>query len=130
MIVWRDGKGAFVGGSKYLIKGLFVYQHSLTSTAPDPPQVSPCPPTEYTDATKVATLWTHINPVSAIWDSGSAQWDLVGNVYESVWDSQDTIYSDAAANSATYGQAQSCLLWDGGTVQWDLQGNVYNARWR
>jgi hypothetical protein len=31
MINWRNGKAGFVGGLKYLIKGFFSYQHSVTS---------------------------------------------------------------------------------------------------
>ena len=34
MINWRDGKGGFVGGLKYLVKGVFQFAHSLTSVAP------------------------------------------------------------------------------------------------
>lgn len=34
MMNWRDGKGGFVGGLKYLIKGVFQFAHSLTSVAP------------------------------------------------------------------------------------------------
>ncbi len=34
MISWRDGKAGFVGASKYLIKGLFSYRHSVTSEVP------------------------------------------------------------------------------------------------
>lgn len=33
---WRNGKGGFVGGLKYIIKGFFQYSHSLTSEAPEP----------------------------------------------------------------------------------------------
>ena len=31
MINWRNGKAGFVGASKYIIKGLFQYAHSVTS---------------------------------------------------------------------------------------------------
>jgi len=31
MINWRNGKAAFVGASRYLIKGFFEFQHSKTS---------------------------------------------------------------------------------------------------
>tara|TARA_R110002096_G_scaffold202758_4_gene387499 strand:+ start:915 stop:1346 length:432 start_codon:yes stop_codon:yes gene_type:complete len=34
---WRNGKAGFVGGLKYLIKGFFSYQHSVTSAAPVDP---------------------------------------------------------------------------------------------
>jgi hypothetical protein len=34
MMNWRSGKGGFVGGLKYLIKGVFQFAHSLTSVAP------------------------------------------------------------------------------------------------
>jgi len=37
MINWRNGKGGFVGGLKYAIKGLFQFAHSITSAAPTPP---------------------------------------------------------------------------------------------
>jgi len=37
MINWRSGKAAFVGASKYLIKGVFSFSRSLTSAAPAPP---------------------------------------------------------------------------------------------
>ena len=31
MINWRNGKAAFVGASRYIIKGFFEFQHSKTS---------------------------------------------------------------------------------------------------
>lgn len=31
---WRNGKGGFVGGLKYIIKGVFQYAHSITSATP------------------------------------------------------------------------------------------------
>lgn len=31
MIFWRDGKAGFVGAAKRLIKGVFSFQHSVTS---------------------------------------------------------------------------------------------------
>jgi len=31
MINWRNGKGGFVGGLKYAIKGVFQFAHSITS---------------------------------------------------------------------------------------------------
>lgn len=37
MINWRNGKGGFVGGLKYAIKGLFQFAHSLTSAVPAAP---------------------------------------------------------------------------------------------
>ena len=34
MINWRNGKGGFVGGLKYIIKGVFQFAHSVTSASP------------------------------------------------------------------------------------------------
>lgn len=31
MIKWRSGKAGFVGGLKHAIRGLFSYQHSVTT---------------------------------------------------------------------------------------------------
>jgi len=31
MIIWRDNKAGFVGGSKHLIKGMFQFTYSKTS---------------------------------------------------------------------------------------------------
>lgn len=31
---WRNGKAGFVGGLKYIIKGVFQFAHSITSAAP------------------------------------------------------------------------------------------------
>ena len=36
MINWRNGKGGFVGGLKYIIKGVFQFAHSVTSVGPTP----------------------------------------------------------------------------------------------
>jgi hypothetical protein len=40
MIFWREGKAAFVGASKYLIKGVFQLQYSVTSAFMGAPTVS------------------------------------------------------------------------------------------
>ena len=34
MINWRNGKAGFVGGLKYIIKGVFQFAHSITSATP------------------------------------------------------------------------------------------------
>lgn len=37
MIIWRSGKGGFVGGLKYAIRGFIASSHSNTSETPIPP---------------------------------------------------------------------------------------------
>jgi len=34
MINWREGKAAFVGASKYFLKGVFSFSRSVTTAAP------------------------------------------------------------------------------------------------
>ena len=41
MINWRSGKAGFVGGSKYIVKGVFKYFHSVTSVTAAPPETPP-----------------------------------------------------------------------------------------
>lgn len=40
MIIWRNGKGGFVGGLKRLIKGVFDPSHSITSATVVVPETS------------------------------------------------------------------------------------------
>ena len=41
MINWRSGKAGFVDASKYIVKGVFKYFHSVTSATVTPPETPP-----------------------------------------------------------------------------------------
>lgn len=60
----------------------------------------------WSNAATNASVWYTLNPPAAVWDSGTAHWDLVGNTYEAVWDgANDTTYSDATTNAVTWSDA-------------------------
>jgi hypothetical protein len=40
MINWRNGKAGFVGGLKYIIKGVFQFAHSITTTSTETEKAS------------------------------------------------------------------------------------------
>lgn len=56
----------------------------------------------WSDATTNASVWSCINPVESEWDAGASQWDLVGNVYTTLWDVNDDTWSDATTNTVTW----------------------------
>lgn len=59
----------------------------------------------WSDASTNSALWYTVNPTSTVWDAGATSWDLDGNVYNTVWDDKDTVYSDATTTSVTWSDA-------------------------
>jgi len=91
-----------------------------------------------------ASDWYVDNPTETEWD---AEWDLIGNVYITTWDSLDNEWALTAGaiqswavssnNSATWGQeASNSSLWQYQNpiatewdADWDLTGNVIITVW-
>lgn len=122
LIVTRGyGNGTLTGSVKdVVLRGYGIGEVS---------QVSPCPPTTWSDTSANTAIYYHVNPTETTWDSESTFWDLQGNVYETLFDVIDDTWADVSANSATWRHAEDCLMWDGGELQWDLINNVHMARW-
>lgn len=59
----------------------------------------------WSDASTNASVYSTVNDTETVWDSGSTDWDLVGNVYMTAWDIDDTTYSDASTNTPSYSNA-------------------------
>ena len=56
----------------------------------------------WSNATNNTSIWYVQNQIETTWDGGTTYWDFFGNVYETVWDSQDNEWSAATTNAATW----------------------------
>lgn len=83
----------------------------------------------WSDATVNTSVWYAQNQTPTTWDSNATFWDLDGNVYRTVFDVNDTTYSDATVSAAIYYPIGPGIGWDGGTLYWDLNGNTHTAEW-
>lgn len=60
----------------------------------------------YTEESGNSAPYAQVSPTEAIWDGGNTKWDLLGNIYNSRWDTVRKSYADRAGEAISLAEQQ------------------------
>ena len=92
------------GNQKTSIGGWSAYKARVGFAAKAAQVIDPC--TAWSDVAANSNVFYELNTGATVWDAGVTNWDLIGNVYNTTWDGNDT-WSNTTGNVVAFTKVSS-----------------------